>query len=417
MTYCLEGLLRKNEVGQVEVPELCNMLRSLGFIITDAKRIFRFLDFKGAKEFKPPAGLSVADISWLRRLPQVVCIEAVALGSKDGMTELEALQHVTRTAMTARQHRVGATTPLQRNSKFALPQARPKSARSSSRSRISQREFDAGAAVLAQADPYEGHTETSEPIGGGDGDASAGIIDGPASLSSSFKGSSPAINMGRVQDSERSSPLEGFGAGGGLMSPRGSLMSPRGSMSAPTGSSRGSLPRHSFARRLSANGSVVGAGEKSPRTSQMSTNLGEEREPPPGAKEVFDMLDRNNDGFITKTEMQQAFGEAEASVPEPEREEKEQPTVVHKDREPPPQAEEVFDMLDRNNDGIVTTAEMQQAFDEVQVPNEEEAADDYNDDYNDDQDEQDDDYQKDDDEAGSPRHSGAAISDQIDECW
>jgi len=242
-----DRLAPKNELGHVEMPEFCGMVRALGFNIADAKRIFRYLDFKGAKEFKPPAGLAIADVSWLRRLSQVVDLDAVVLGSPEGMTELEALQLVTRTAMTARNHRIGATTAMQRNSKFNLP-ARPNSARSPSRNgSISQRELDTSVSASHSVEfNSSGEFENSEQSPGGDGDASAGIVDGPAVTGPSAiadmvkrhserKESETALDEGKV--------TEGFGAGGGLMSPRG----PRS----------GSLPRESFARRLSQK-SVLG---------------------------------------------------------------------------------------------------------------------------------------------------------------
>merc|ERR550532_213822 len=54
-------LAPRNQNGQIEAPEILGLFRSLGFSSADAKRIFRHLDFKGLKDFKPPASLAVSD--------------------------------------------------------------------------------------------------------------------------------------------------------------------------------------------------------------------------------------------------------------------------------------------------------------------------------------------------------------------
>jgi len=115
-------LAPRNENGQIEAPEILRLFRSLGFSSTDARRIFRHLDFKGLQEFKPPASLVFSDVGWLRRLSSVVDLDAVILGAKGGQSEYEALQMCTKNALVTRRFRKGAVTPLQRNSKFTLPQ-------------------------------------------------------------------------------------------------------------------------------------------------------------------------------------------------------------------------------------------------------------------------------------------------------
>jgi len=80
--------------GEMLIHEFRNALRPLGFSQAEAERIFSYLDGLGGCRHQPPASITVADLTWLLRLPSLVNLSPALLGKTGEGEDLERLRVV-----------------------------------------------------------------------------------------------------------------------------------------------------------------------------------------------------------------------------------------------------------------------------------------------------------------------------------
>jgi hypothetical protein len=94
-------MVRPKVPGHLDLQEFRVIAKPMGLSIDEANVAFSYLDYHGGH--KPPATISVRDIDWLLRLPALVNVEAVLLGSL--IEDSEALRNLTWARATARSSR------------------------------------------------------------------------------------------------------------------------------------------------------------------------------------------------------------------------------------------------------------------------------------------------------------------------
>jgi len=80
--------------GRMEAHEFRRVAKVLGFEDADSDRVFQFLDSHGGEAHEPPATLTPNDIAWLKKIPQILCVECVMLRDSTATSEMESLRAI-----------------------------------------------------------------------------------------------------------------------------------------------------------------------------------------------------------------------------------------------------------------------------------------------------------------------------------
>eukprot|EP00401_Gymnodinium_catenatum_P071839 CAMPEP_0117535020 /NCGR_PEP_ID=MMETSP0784-20121206/40716_1 /TAXON_ID=39447 /ORGANISM="" /LENGTH=1345 /DNA_ID=CAMNT_0005331527 /DNA_START=60 /DNA_END=4097 /DNA_ORIENTATION=+ len=99
-------LVRPCRPGHLEAQEFRAVGKPLGVVGDEADKVFSHLDFYGGNH-APPATITVQDIAWLIRLPNLVDIEAVTLSDATKANENEELRRLAWARSTTRHSRRG----------------------------------------------------------------------------------------------------------------------------------------------------------------------------------------------------------------------------------------------------------------------------------------------------------------------
>eukprot|EP00927_Polykrikos_kofoidii_P015302 TRINITY_DN16783_c0_g4_i3.p1 TRINITY_DN16783_c0_g4~~TRINITY_DN16783_c0_g4_i3.p1 ORF type:complete len:1273 (+),score=297.06 TRINITY_DN16783_c0_g4_i3:436-3819(+) len=73
--------VRPHRDGHLDIHEFRQAVKPLGFTTEEADKLFSYLDYYGGNHHAPPATVSIADIAWLNRLPQLVHTAAVTMST------------------------------------------------------------------------------------------------------------------------------------------------------------------------------------------------------------------------------------------------------------------------------------------------------------------------------------------------
>jgi len=94
--------IRPARPGQLDAHEFRSVLKPLGFSAEDADRAFSYLDYHGGSNHAPPATVNKLDLLWLKRLPQLVDVNAITLSSVSKPSEEDYFRHVIESCQSAR---------------------------------------------------------------------------------------------------------------------------------------------------------------------------------------------------------------------------------------------------------------------------------------------------------------------------
>jgi len=94
--------IRPARPGQLDAHEFRSVLKPLGFSAEDADRAFSYLDYHGGSNHAPPATVNKLDLLWLKRLSQLVDVNAITLSSVSKPSEEDYFRHVIESCQSAR---------------------------------------------------------------------------------------------------------------------------------------------------------------------------------------------------------------------------------------------------------------------------------------------------------------------------
>eukprot|EP00928_Gymnodinium_smaydae_P079582 TRINITY_DN6347_c1_g2_i1.p1 TRINITY_DN6347_c1_g2~~TRINITY_DN6347_c1_g2_i1.p1 ORF type:complete len:1259 (-),score=215.95 TRINITY_DN6347_c1_g2_i1:253-3483(-) len=138
-------LVRPNRQGHLEYHEFRSVAKPMGLSQEEADKAFSYLDFHGGNHHAPPATITVQDIAWLLKLPQMIDIEAVQLTTNREQSSDQALRQLTWDRGTARYNKRGEILRWSTKPKEDGPAMLPSDASTVGRAEESQlRESDHG---------------------------------------------------------------------------------------------------------------------------------------------------------------------------------------------------------------------------------------------------------------------------------
>jgi len=92
-----KGVLKLNKPGKIESHEFRRVSKLLGFDNFDSDRVFQYLDPHGG-EHEALATLTPNDIFWIKKIPQMLCLESIMLRDWAAGAEIDALRAMTYNA-------------------------------------------------------------------------------------------------------------------------------------------------------------------------------------------------------------------------------------------------------------------------------------------------------------------------------
>eukprot|EP00927_Polykrikos_kofoidii_P015363 TRINITY_DN16815_c0_g1_i1.p1 TRINITY_DN16815_c0_g1~~TRINITY_DN16815_c0_g1_i1.p1 ORF type:complete len:1519 (-),score=314.14 TRINITY_DN16815_c0_g1_i1:179-4546(-) len=98
-------LVRPRRSGRLERQEFRQVAIPIGLSKEEADKVFSYLDYHAG--ISHPAAITVMDIAWLNKLPQLIDIDAVILSSATDLRDDEALRGVSWSGQSARRNKRG----------------------------------------------------------------------------------------------------------------------------------------------------------------------------------------------------------------------------------------------------------------------------------------------------------------------